>query len=180
MEIDTDGVREERALVPNAIFACSRGVPHPGRCKEPILFKHLGRLKHRHGAGSDAGEHPNQEHAGGAYYHTMCLREREREERGRQPVMARIERLALALGLDPFNVDTDIEFRRRQWGMALGVDLLTDLPHPSCDPDRWTIQALLDELERRQEPESRHKLRLHSKCSKCSSRQRLPVRASQN
>ena len=43
--------------------------------------------------------------------------------------------------------------------MALGVDLLTDLPHPSCDPDRWTIQALLDELERRQEPESRHKLK---------------------
>ena len=31
--------------------------------------------------------------------------------------------------------------------------------HPSCDPDRWTIQALLDELERRQEPESRHKLK---------------------
>ena len=73
--------------------------------------------------------------------------------------MARIERLALALGLDPFDVSTDIEFRRRQWGMALGVDLLTDLPHPSCDPDRWTIQALLDELERRQEPESRHKLK---------------------
>ena len=44
-------------------------------------------------------------------------------------------------------------------GHALGVDLLTDLPHPSCDPDRWTIQALLDELERRQEPESRHKLK---------------------
>ena len=73
--------------------------------------------------------------------------------------MARIERLALALGLDPFDVSTDIEFRRRQWGLALGVDLLTDLPHPSCDPDRWTIQALLDELERRQEPESRHKLK---------------------
>ena len=75
--------------------------------------------------------------------------------------MARIERLALglALGLDPFNVDTNIELRRRTWGMALGVDLLTDLPHPSCDPDRWTIQALLDELERRQEPESRHKLK---------------------
>ena len=73
--------------------------------------------------------------------------------------MARIERLALALGLDPFDVSTDIEFRRRQWGMALGVDLLTDLPHPSCDPDRWTIQALLDELERRQEPESRNKLK---------------------
>ena len=73
--------------------------------------------------------------------------------------MARIERLALALGLDSFNVNTDIELRRRTWGMALGVDLLTDLPPPSCDPDRWTTEALLDELERRQEPESRHKLK---------------------
>ena len=73
--------------------------------------------------------------------------------------MARIERLALALGLDPFDADTPVELRRRTWGMALGVDLLTDLPHPSCDPDCWTIQALLDELERRQEPESRHKLK---------------------
>ena len=55
-----------------------------GRCKEPVLFKHLGRNHGRflwHGAGSDASEHPNQEHAGGAYYHTMCLRERERRER---------------------------------------------------------------------------------------------------
>ena len=71
--------------------------------------------------------------------------------------MARIERLALALGLNPFNDNTDTEMRRRTWGMALGVDLLTDLPPPSCDPDRWTTEALLDELERRQEPESRHK-----------------------
>ena len=94
--------------------------------------------------------------------------------------MARIERLALALGLDPFDVSTDIKLIRRTWGMALGVDLLTDLPSSSSFPERWTYQALLDELERRQEPESRHKLRLHSKCSKCSSRQRLPVRASQN
>jgi len=54
-----------------------------GRCKEPVLFKHLGRKSGRvwHGAGSDASEHPNQEHAGGPYYHTMCLREREREKR---------------------------------------------------------------------------------------------------
>ena len=73
--------------------------------------------------------------------------------------MARIERLALALGLDPFDVSTDIEFRRRQWGMALGVDLLTDLPSSSSFPERWTTKALLDELERRQEPESRHKLK---------------------
>ena len=72
--------------------------------------------------------------------------------------MARIERLALALGLDPMD-EGGTELRRRKWGIALGVDLLTDLPHPSCDPDRWTIQALLDELERRQEPESRHKLK---------------------
>ena len=73
--------------------------------------------------------------------------------------MARIERLALALGLDPFNVDTNIELRRRTWGMALGVDLLTDLPPPPSFPERWTTEALLDELERRQEPESRHKLK---------------------
>ena len=54
-----------------------------GRCKEPVLFKHLGRKSGRvwHGAGSDASEHPNQEHAGGPYYHTVCLREREREKR---------------------------------------------------------------------------------------------------
>ena len=70
-----------------------RALPHdctfgeqvcPGQCKEPVLFKHLGRNHGRflwHGAGSDASEHPNQEHAGGAYYHTMCLREREREKR---------------------------------------------------------------------------------------------------
>ena len=73
--------------------------------------------------------------------------------------MARIERLALALGLDPFDVNTDTELRRRTWGMALGVDLLTDLHPPSYFPERWTTEALLDELERRQEPESRHKLK---------------------
>ena len=73
--------------------------------------------------------------------------------------MARIERLALALGLDPFDVSTDVKLRRRTWGMALGVDLLTDLPSSSSFPERWTVRALLDELERRQEPESRHKLK---------------------
>ena len=72
--------------------------------------------------------------------------------------MARIERLALALGLDPMD-EGGTELRRQKWGIALGVDLLTDLPSSSSFPERWTNEALLDELERRQEPESRHKLK---------------------